>query len=233
MVWHVGHEYYFPAAKFGIGLQHHLNQTSIWNKVSLGGQCPAELLASCFVFFTSEQLRPRSDLSSWKKGLNSLCKKVSTQKLMLLLPAESSVLQNRACCAVTAVVEKGGLISAGLLWPQESLRAGNRQLCFVFIGNGENWFCLDTHHATKGLRNFPAKLHWRPRGKKSLVNQCVKFATMMEAVPGKGSTAGSCFETDFYGCQLICLWANLAHVTSSRMKEWPIIGSRLWPIVGN
>lgn len=53
-----------------------------------------------------------------------------------------------------------------------------------------------------------------------------------EGVHGEGSTAKLCFETDFYGYQLICLWANLAHVTSSRMQEWAIIGSRLWPIVG-
>lgn len=40
-----------------------------------------------------------------------------------------------------------------------------------------------------------------------------------EGVCVGGSMARSCSETDFYGCQLICLWATLAHVTSSRMQE--------------
>lgn len=201
------------------------------------GSVLQSFLLPVLFFFTSKSLRPRSDLSSWKKGLNwsSLHKKVSTQELVLLLPVEWSLLQSLLCCH-----SSGG--------------KGRVKICKTVVTSGEpesrEWVALFCFHwkwrelilswhspCYQKDQKFTSQNSLETRGKKMFCQpMCEICSRVMEAqregVCVGGSMARSCSETDFYGCQLICLSATLAHVTSSRMQEWPISGGRLWLIVG-
>lgn len=140
------------------------------------GSVLQSFLLPVLFFFTSKSLRPRSDLSSWKKGLNwsSLHRKVSTQELVLLLPVEWSLLQSLLCCH-----SSGG--------------KGRVKICKTVVTSGEpesrEWvalFCfhwkwrelISSWHSScyQKDQKFTSQNSLETREKKCFVNQCVRFA---------------------------------------------------------
>lgn len=201
---------------------------SIWIKILVGGRVLQSFLL--VLFFTSEPLMPSSDLSSWKR--TQLMKLV--QIPFNLGTGDSpacwvKLLQTRSCCAVAGVVERGKLNSAGLPWPSESLGLGSGRLCLILFSLEKTRidFGLDTPCAIESVRKSPAKLHWRPEGKKVIINQLVRFAARWWSLKG-----GHMWQRR-HGLVMLqspSLWGALACHTSSRRWGWPVTGDGQWPI---